>query len=261
MRFIAIDWSGAKKRPQKKIWLSEVVDGQMTRLENGRNREEVAEHLIEEALGDPRLVVGLDFAFSLPSWFLAERGLTTARELWECLEREGETWLHDCDYPFWGRPGRRKPKLPAEFRQTEQTAPSIAGIQPKSVFQIGGAGAVGTGSLRGMPILRQLQDAGFAIWPFDPPSPPVVIEIYPRLLTGAVSKTRHDARTDYLGRHHPDLTAEHHELAAGSEDAFDAAVSALIMSSHSAELLALPEVKDLPELTEGRIWWPDKKHR
>lgn len=32
------------------------------------------------------------------------------------------------------------------------------GFRPKSVPQIGGAGAVGTGSLRGLPVLHQLHD-------------------------------------------------------------------------------------------------------
>ena len=35
--------------------------------------------------------------------------------------------------------------------------------------------------------LRELQDAGFSVWPFDPPRLPLVVEIYPRWLTGPVN--------------------------------------------------------------------------
>ncbi len=69
VRVVAVDWSGAKSAVHKKIWLAEVVDGRMVRLETGRDREEVVEHLIgEAALGCP-MVVGLDFAFAFPAWF------------------------------------------------------------------------------------------------------------------------------------------------------------------------------------------------
>jgi catechol 2,3-dioxygenase-like lactoylglutathione lyase family enzyme len=61
-------------------------------------------------------------------------------------------------------------------------------------FQIGGAGAVGTGSLRGMQHLADLAHAGFSIWPFDRPGWPLAVEIYPRLFTPGVVKSRHRAR-------------------------------------------------------------------
>src|SRR4051812_28448983 len=42
----------------------------IARLECGRSRDEIVAHLIECAQREPRLVVGLDFAFSFPRWFL-----------------------------------------------------------------------------------------------------------------------------------------------------------------------------------------------
>lgn len=84
MRVLAVDWSGARRGDGKRnTWLAEVVGGRIVRLENGRTREEVAQHLIAEARRDTRVVVGLDFAFSLPIWFLEERGFASARELWK----------------------------------------------------------------------------------------------------------------------------------------------------------------------------------
>ncbi len=77
MRVIAIDWSGARTGAAGKIWLAEVQDGRLLRLESGRGRDQVAEHLIAEADRDPELVVGLDFAFAFPAWFQEELGART----------------------------------------------------------------------------------------------------------------------------------------------------------------------------------------
>ena len=120
MRLFAVDWSGARVAAQRRIWLAEVRGGALVRLEDGRSREQLGDFLLAEAERDPRLVVGLDFAFSLPSWFLAERGVRGAPELWGCIEREGERLLAECRPPFWGRPGLRRPALAEHLRATER---------------------------------------------------------------------------------------------------------------------------------------------
>lgn len=256
MRAIAIDWSGARQNAGKTIWLAEARDGRLVRLENGRDREAIADHLIAEGRRDPALVVGFDFAFSLPAWFLDERGLAGAPDLWALAVREGEGWLRACAPPFWGRPGKGRPPLIEQFRWTDRAVPKIRGIAPKSVFQIGGAGAVGTGSLRGMPTLRRLQDAGFAIWPFDPPSGPRVVEIYPRLLTGKVVKSDPVERAAHLTEHQPDLPGELRRMASDDDSAFDAALSALVMAEHLGALAALPALASRRLRREGIIWHP-----
>src|SRR5690606_29646039 len=112
------------------------------------------------------LVVGLDFAFSFPAWFVEGQGFSEASELWAAMHGGlAERWLQSCEPPFWGRPGKPKCGEHPHFRRTEQDYRS-RGHQAKSVFQIGGAGAVGTGSLRGMPVLHRLRRAGFTVWPF-----------------------------------------------------------------------------------------------
>ena len=73
-RIFAIDWSGDRLNGRRKIWLAEVIRGELVRLENGRNREEISRLLIEEAMKDRRFVVGLDFAFSFPMWFCEKLG-------------------------------------------------------------------------------------------------------------------------------------------------------------------------------------------
>ena len=259
-RVIAIDWSGALKGARKKIWLAEANNGNLVTLENGRDRGEIADHLIELARRSPKLIVGLDFAFSLPSWFLAQHELASVHDLWSLAEREAEAWLSRCQPPFWGRPGTKRPKIPNEllFRRTDREVPAPGGITPKSVFQIAGPGSVGTGSLRGMPILRRLHSAGFSIWPFDPPGWPKVVEIWPRILTGVVTKSSPVERAEYLRDRYPTLSSKHYSDAAGSDDAFDAAVSALTMADHVDELTALPVALDQELLFEGEIWHPKK---
>jgi len=259
MRVIAVDWSGALSGAERKIWLAEAADGNVVRLENGRNRIEIADYLIYEAQKTPEMVIGLDFAFSLPAWFLVQRGLTTAQQLWALADVEAETWLQQCSPPFWGRPGKKCPQGQLDsyhFRWTDRAVGPVAGNRPKSVFQIGGAGAVGTGSLRGMSILHRLHSAGFCIWPFDPPGWPKVVEIYPRLLTGPVIKSAQNQRDAYLRCKYPGLAPWALDRSVFSEDAFDAAVSALVMWSSLAQLESLSNPANPLVQKEGIIWQP-----
>jgi hypothetical protein len=250
---VAIDWSGAA-RSSRAIAVARARDGELLELLHGVSREGAIRHVIEIASDKRDLVVGLDFAFSMPAWFLHERGLGTAEELWALAAAEGEAWLAACAPPFWGRPGARKPDLDRHFRATEERITAISGIRPKSVFQVGGAGAVGTGSIRGMPWLSELTRAGFSVWPFHGPNPPLVVEIWPRLLTGAVVKSDPQQRQRYLETMADVCVPEGlAAVAASSEDAFDAAVSALVMSRCSDELSQLQQATDPEALLEGEI--------
>jgi hypothetical protein len=202
------------------------------------------------------MVVGFDFSFSLPDWVLREQGYADARALWDAAARDGDAWLQACEPPFWGRPGRPRPDLPAHLRRTEAAVAAVGGVRPKSSFQVGGAGSVGTGSVRGFPALSRLQDAGYAIWPFDAPAiPPVAVEIWPRTFTGPVVKSDAAARAAHVDRHFPALAPALRDAVVGSEDAFDAAVSAIVMSGHELELRALPALDGDARL-EGEVWRP-----
>ena len=256
-RTIAVDWSGAKSGAHSKIWLAEVVGGRLTLLESGRGRREVVDYLIADARDD--VVIGLDFAFSFPRWFAETQGAKPIDEFWKLVAEQGEEWLRRCPLPFWGKSGKRKPnwKNPSlHLRRTEQRASEEKGTSPKSVFQIGGGGQVGTGSIRGMPHLARLRAEGFSIWPFDRGQAPLLIEIYPQLLTGSVKKSDPRARAEYLAERVPEIGDALARRAAFSEDAFDTAVSAVVMSRHLEEISALSASPDPTELLEGRIWWP-----
>ncbi|HEY1830470.1 MAG TPA: DUF429 domain-containing protein [Acidimicrobiales bacterium] len=254
---VAVDWSGARTGEGRRLWLAHVRDGQMLELTSGRTRRQVIDHLIELKAACPEhLAVGLDFSFSLPAWFLHQRGLRSAADLWREVAEHGETWLHDCQPPFWGKKGDRRPELEEHLRRTERVA-TIGGIAAKSTFQIRGAGTVGTGSLRGMPYLLDLQRAGFCIAPFDPPSCHTVVEVYPRLMTGPVHKRNLADRAAYLERSRWTLSPGQRALAASSEDAFDAAITALVMDEHANELRRVRPTDDPDLRLEGWMWAPN----
>jgi hypothetical protein len=306
-RVVGVDWSGDQGPGQRrKIWAgvwtaadsfsslssssSSSLNVGTVLLESGRSRVELMEWLVEMARETPRMVVGFDFSFSYPAWFLREMGIGSAPEFWRVVaDGQGERWLHrDCeDVRFWGRAGSlRHGKKPAEFcgehahrmlRRAETVlkvraeiadplaAARIAGIAPKSVFQIGGAGAVGTASLRGMPGLLRLQEAGFRIWPYDQPElqrAPMVVEIYTRLMTGAVNKSSEVARTAYLAKKRKEnalyagISRPVMAKAKGSEDAFDALVTAMVMVEHRGEFARLRRTEDEVFRMEGRTWVP-----
>ena len=201
-RVFAVDWSGDQRTARRKIWLCEVVSGTVRRLENGRSRSEVTNHLLQEASTDPHFVVGLDFAFSFPAAFLRKRAHKRVETVWEEAELLGERWLAHCpNPPFWGKPGKKMPLLGDLLqRTTELAVAEESGLRPFSVFQIGGAGAVGVGSIRGMPELTRLRAGGFSIWPFHEPAFPLAVEIWPRLFMGSVRKSDPEERRRYLER-------------------------------------------------------------
>lgn len=251
VRVLAVDWSGKADGGRETIWLAEIRDGMLVRLENGRSREEVVEHLLEVAAGGEPVVAGLDFAFSLPEWWVREMGCASAEALWaKMAEGLAEKILARCEAPFWGRPGKKRPACEEPLRRTDKVS-----VGAKSVFQIGGAGAVGTGSLRGMPALHRLRDRGLAVWPFTAAGQATIVEIYPRALTGPVNKSSEEQRARYLSRWQ-EMPARARASAAGSEDAFDAVVSALVMWAHRDELGRLPPARDEVERLEGSIWLP-----
>jgi len=255
MLAVAVDWSGKLKGAAESLWQAEVCDGKLTELRNGLPRGELITKLIELAGEDSRMVVGLDFAFSFPAWWCEEEGWSSGKDVWAAMGHRGEELLEACEAPFWGCPGKRNPHPKSRlYRRTER---GEGATRPKSVFQIGGAGAVGTGSVRGMPHLLTLAENGFGIWPFSDGWPRVV-EIYPRVLTGRVNKGRWAERHTYLFRRFPEQPRDLLERAAGSEDAFDAAVSALVMSEHEAELQALARPAGPEYGIEGAIWRPER---
>lgn len=252
---LAADWSGAATGEARTLWLASarpvLADGKQTGILTDlrpRTRKQAAEAIVDAAATDPALVVGLDFSFSMPAWWLDACGLASVDELWADVDRL-EGWLAQCSAPFWGRRGHRRPASIGgrPLRLTELAAPG----RPGSVFQISGAGAVGTASLRGMPTLAILRAAGFAIWPFDPWTLPVVIEVWPRLAIGALVKSRPEDRRRWANTEPPHLGPVDPGRIHSSADALDAAAAALWLCERSTEVR--PDIDDAVVVREGWI--------
>jgi len=105
-----------------------------------------------------------------------------------------------------------------------------------------------------MPLLPALERAGFAIWPFARARPPFAAEIYPRWFTGPLTKSARRSRALHLANHPLPAPRALAELAEESEDAFDAALSALALAG--ARIPADPRGLDALFRLEGRIWRP-----
>ncbi len=297
-RIVAIDWSGRidAAGQRRHIWAGVWTNGKVT-LEAGRTREELIEWLIALAQETPRMVVGIDCCFSFPAWFLAEHGCATIFDFWQHVAAgHGERWLaRECenvrrDERFWGKPHKRPAQFCGEglhrsMRLTDmdnkitpkmlegdpERAAKVRGITPKSPFQIGGSGSVGTGSLRAMPFLLKLRKAGFRVWPFEGAAlerkkpQPLLVEMYTRLLTGAVAKSNPTARKAYLAAKRktddayaglsPGVIAK----ALGSEDAFDALVCVMEMARFRGEFWGLRATRDAVLQLEGVTWRPGVK--
>ena len=298
-RLIAIDWSGRidvagqRRHIWSAIW-TRSKDGIKVQLEAGRTRDEITDWLIDQARETPRIVVSIDCCFSFPSWFLEEHGCEDMFAFWRKANSGlAEQWLaRECneiarDERFWGKPHKRPEQFcGAGYRRMFRfadydnkiaqalpggdaaRAAKMRGITPKSPFQIGGSGSVGTGSLRAMTMLERLHDAGFRIWPLeaaaiDAKRPrPLLVEMYTRLMTGAVAKSNAEARRKYLAAKRKTdalyalLGRAVLTKAQGSEDAFDALVSVIEIARYADEFGGLRATRN-PELRrEGLTWRP-----
>lgn len=256
----AIDWSGdaTEAGQRRKIVAATVRDGCVTEVVAGRTRPEVAHWLASTARradsdGAP-IFVGFDFSFSLPEWFARSNGSRSIDDVWALVGERGEEWLRECAPPFWGRQSTQCTLGPPEqFRQCEHRLRALR-RRPKSIFQIGGPGAVGTGSLRGMPWLAWLRARGVAVWPFDDAGACTALEVYPSLFASVATNDR-DGRAAHLSTAPAAvLGAADRAVAIASDDAFDAVVSALAMWERRAELLALEATTDATTALEGATW-------
>jgi hypothetical protein len=247
-RVIMIDWSARNKpsprRPSKDaIWAACGTLSERPDPVYFRTRQECMDRLrVELARERGRVLVGFDFPFGYPAY----RGRTTmpaGRALCEKLARliidddrnrsnrfEAAGTLNreiverfGGDGPFWGRPLQReitsvsftKPRACEvdEFRVVEKFQRSAAGASPKSVWQLMGAGSVGSQTLLGLAAIGRLlrEDAigeRVRLWPFETgwgeamcstlaDDAVVLAEIYPSLYNeraALVSHDVHDAR-------------------------------------------------------------------
>jgi molybdopterin-guanine dinucleotide biosynthesis protein B len=222
--FLVVDWSGGNDRgptPKKDaIWAALARRGapaagiEPVYLRNRRVAERwIAETIAAERARGRRVLAAFDFPFGFPAGFAeAVTGAPDPLALWAWLAERIEdapgannrfdvagrlNALFPGIGPFWGNglPGRDIAHLPRkgrargghgmpERREVETRAPRAF-----PVWQLAGAGSVGSQALMGLPVLWRLRERfGAAAWPFEPLGAPVaLVEIWPSLLAPEVA--------------------------------------------------------------------------
>jgi len=222
-RIAMLDWSAASvpRRGADSIWLAVATPDGIS-VENLPTRAQ-AEGRLTALIADTlsageRLLIGADFAFGYPSGFAKMlTGQPCAPAVWHWLAQnltDGPDNGNDRFQtaarmnravpglgPFWFRPAALDlPDLPLKgsarqghgLADTRLCDRATHGAQ--SVWKLGGAGAVGSQSLTGQPMLARLIAAHpgqVSAWPFHPPTTPVVMaEVFPSLLAPQVAAAR-----------------------------------------------------------------------
>ncbi len=227
--FLMVDWSGGNDRgpkPKKDaIWTCVARGGSSDEPIYHRNRQNaeawITTLLDDELAAGRRVFAGFDFAFGYPNGF-GERLIGTDEPfaIWDWFAERVEdkptannrfdlageiNGLFSGVGPFWGNGLQRDiPDLPRKGRDRhghgmneKRAAENIAkGAFP--VWQLAGAGAVGSQVIMGLPMLARLRrrfDTALRVWPFEPlDSPVAIVEVWPSLIAKAVAATMPEGR-------------------------------------------------------------------
>ncbi|HYN33120.1 MAG TPA: hypothetical protein VES40_10890, partial [Ilumatobacteraceae bacterium] len=198
-RFVVVDWSAnsTAKRGRDSIWIA-VRDHVGATVSNPSTRAEAERMLVEELAGDARVLLGVDFSLGYPNGTAAALGLAGAP--WEALSAELSRTVTDDDRnrnnrfvvasqlnarfgagpgPFWGCPPSaatdalsttKPPSGPLAEWRTVESVLRREGHRPFSSWQLLGAGAVGSQSLLGIPMIVRLRErfgGRLSVWPFS----------------------------------------------------------------------------------------------
>jgi hypothetical protein len=268
-RFVVVDWSAnsTPKRGRDSIWIA-VNTGTRTSVSNPSTRAAAERCLAELLTSAGRTLIGVDFSLGFPVGTAAALGLSGPA--WESTAHLLDELITDGDRndnnrfevasalnarittmgaPFWGCPRSRagdtltvtKPASFAplgEWRGVERVLRE-QGRHPFSSWQLLGAGAVGSQSLLGIPMIHRLS-AQFAdrvsIWPFTTGlrSPMVargavvIAEVWPSLLPLDMEEgmVRDEAQVIAVAEWLADLDATHRLADLFSPDIADMADAA-----------------------------------
>jgi molybdopterin molybdotransferase len=218
---IVVDWSGGNDRgPTPRadaIWACVARDGVADAPVYLRNRQ-VAEAWIADTLqieraAGRRVMVGFDFPFGYPRGFArAVAGTDDPLAFWDWLADRIEdapkannrfdvagaiNLALGGNGPFWGNGLKREidglPRTKAGYenpfaqrRQAEERAKGAF-----SVWQLSGAGSVGSQALMGLPVLARLRQrfgGDLAVWPFQPQDAGIaLVEVWPSLIAPEIA--------------------------------------------------------------------------
>jgi hypothetical protein len=229
-RFVVIDWSAnsTPKRGRDSIWVA-VLDDNGISVSNPSTRAAAEQGVAELVEADPsgRSLIGVDFSLGYPAGTASALGLTGCP--WASMARLlGESILDDernsnnrfevasalnarmtaTGSPFWGCPpaiagDTLTPTKPASFAPLDEwrIVESVLreqGHRPFSSWQLLGAGAVGSQSLLGLPMIHRLATRfadRVSVWPFTTglrapnldSGSVIVAEVWPALVPLAVA--------------------------------------------------------------------------
>lgn len=214
---VMVDWSGGNdtgRTPrQDAIWVCVARLGRAEEPIYLRNRDVaeawLADLFASETDAGRRVLAGFDFPFGYPQGFAeALTGRARALAIWDWLCEhiqdspsannrfdvaakinlqfggQGPFWFNALNRDIEGLPRNRTDYHNpfAEKRIAEERAQGAF-----SCWQLGGAGAVGSQTLMGLPVLARLRKRfDVAVWPFEPLNKNIAfVEIWPSLTLGA----------------------------------------------------------------------------
>jgi len=221
--FLMVDWSSGGdtgSTPRKDaVWTALRREACETRYHRNREVAEayIAEVLASEIAAGRRVLVGFDFPFGYPAGF-ADRVVEgpkrnnrfdLAGELNGLFPGIGPFWFNGYSDDVVGLP--RKGTARDGHGMAERRLADAQAKGAFTVWQMGGAGAVGGQVMTGMAALSRLRarfGGDLAVWPFEVAEAPVLVtEIWPSLLNEFV-KGREGIRDEVQVRLVADTLAE-----------------------------------------------------
>lgn len=225
---VMVDWSGGNDRgtrPKKDaIWACVVRDTGVETPVYLRNRQVAEAWLVDlldaELAAGHRVLAGFDFPFGYPQSVARQiTGKPSPFALWDWLEKRIEDSPKSNNRwqvagamnarfpgigPFWGNGSKvdvdglpRKGRARTDHGQPELRAVEAMAKGIFSVWQLAGAGCVGSQVLMGLPVLARVRRryAGkISVWPFEASIGQIVLaEIWPSIINDVVKA--HCART------------------------------------------------------------------
>ena len=200
-KFVAVDWTGARGERHRSIAVAVCETGSAGPVvltpDRPWTRAEVFALIAGFAARSERVLVGMDFSFSLPfadagNYFPGDASPPDARTLWAEVAWIAAADPHHAAHAYVDHRRRHfwcgaadGPRRPLARLRTVEHLDAAAGGVPSSCFVLRGAAQCGKASLSGMRLLDTLD--GVAVWPFDPlpARGPVLVEIYCRIFAKA----------------------------------------------------------------------------
>ncbi len=301
---IVVDWSGGNDRGAKPtkdaIWACVARAGITDKPIYFRNRQAfeiwITQNLDTAIAAGERVFCGFDFPFGYPRGFAEHiTGQSDPFALWNWLEQAitdeprtnnrfevAATLNRKCEGvgPFWGNGTKTDwPDLPRKGTHrrdhgfAEKRAAETATKGAFTVWQLAGAGSVGSQTLMGLPVLQRLRkrfERDVSVWPIETPKARIVLaEVWPSLISDVIERTMPQAvikdahqvetmsraisrlpKTELSQMMNIDQTTEGWIFGLGHEDT--------LKRSAASDLTPPPLRNDCFAMPQGAYWTPEE---